>query len=426
MTGDAREVRLTDDEAAMRDGSRGDACALAMKIVVALARVQRAPSMVEVGSAHVDGCLFHGQAGLDFVERLVAGGGRVAVPTTLNVSSLDLLHPELVTIDSGTRRQARRLMDGYVALGATPTWTCAPYQLPSRPARGQHIAWAESNAIVFANSVLGARTDRYGDFLDICAGITGRAPLAGLHREENRRGQVLFDCSGLHRTVLAHDAAWAALGHLVGQAVGGRVPVISGLPASAGEDQLKALGAAAASSGGVGLFHAVGLTPEATTLAEAFHETEPDGTVIVTMHQLRAARDMLSTAAGDRLDAVSLGTPHYSVAEFAHLAELLTGGDAVHPDVEVWVSTGRDVLAEAEARGYVATCRDAGIRILVDTCTYVTSVLRPDIRVVMTDSAKWAWYAPANLGVSVVFASLEECVRSARAGAVVRDEDLWS
>jgi predicted aconitase len=435
-------LTLTAEEEAMSAGARGDAAALAMKIVVTLARILRAPRLVEIGSAHVDGCLFHGQVGLDFVDRLVAGGGRVAVPTTLNVSSLDLLHPELVRLAPATRDAARRLMDGYVALGATPTWTCAPYQLRRRPAFGEHIAWAESNAIVFANSVLGARTDRYGDFLDICAGITGRAPFAGLHRDENRRGRVLFDCSGLSRRTLGLDAAWAALGHLVGETVGGRVPVLAGLPPDASEDQLKALGAAAASSGGVGLFHAVGLTPEAATVDDAFHGFGPDDVVAVSMDRLRAARDALTTGAdtvsaagagpgasagaGGRVDAVSIGTPHYSLAEFARLASLLESGEAVHPDVQLWVSTGRDVLDEAEALGYVATCRAAGARILVDTCTYVTSVLGPKVRVVMTDSAKWAWYAPANLGVGVVFASLEECVRSARAGSVVRDEDLWS
>jgi predicted aconitase len=315
---------------------------------------------------------------------------------------------------------------GYVALGARPTWTCAPYQLRHRPAFGEHVAWAESNAIVFVNSVLGARTDRYGDFLDICAGITGRAPFAGLHRDENRRGQLLFDCSGLSPTTMRLDAAWAALGHLVGEVAGGRVPVLDGLAVDASEDQLKAFGAAAASSGGVGLFHAVGMTPEAGTVDEAFRGGRPDDVVEVTTDRLRSARDALTTAAGERVDAVSLGTPHYSLAEFARLASLLASGDVVHPEVDLWVSTGRDVLEEAEALGHAATCRAAGARILVDTCTYVTSVLGPDIRVVMTDSAKWAWYAPANLGVAVVFASLDECVASARAGSIVRDEALWS
>ncbi len=146
----------------------------------------------DVTRAHIDSCLYHGQVGLDFAERLLAGGASVTVPATLNVSSLDLLHPELVLLDDETRGRARRLMDAYVAMGCRPTWTCAPYQLPDRPAFGEHVAWAESNAIVFANSVLGARTNRYGDFIDICAAVTGRVPDHGLHTDEGRRATARF------------------------------------------------------------------------------------------------------------------------------------------------------------------------------------------------------------------------------------------
>jgi predicted aconitase len=245
--------------------------------------------------------------GLDFAERLVAGGGRVAVPTTLNVSSLDLLHPELYRGDPETARQARRLMDAYVALGCAPTWTCAPYQLPGRPAFGEQIAWAESNAIVFANSVLGARTDRYGDFMDIAAALTGRAPDAGLHRTENRRARVLFRLRGVPERLLGEDVLYPVLGHLVGAEAGTAVPVLDGLPASATEDQLKALGAGAASSGAVALFHAVGVTPEAPTLDAALHGRAPERVVEVTPAALRAARDSLTTAAGGRLSARARG-----------------------------------------------------------------------------------------------------------------------
>ncbi len=162
-------------------------------------------------------------------------------------------------------------MAAYVAMGCRATWTCAPYQLPERPAFGAHVAWAESNAIVFANSVLGARTDRYGDFLDICCAITGRAPAAGLHLDEPRRARVVFRLRGVAAGLLADEAAHAALGHLVGRAAEARVPAIDGLPPPpvTTEDHLKALGAAAASSGSVAMFHAVGITPEAPSLAAA-------------------------------------------------------------------------------------------------------------------------------------------------------------
>ena len=176
----------------MLSGAAGEALQMAMQLIVALARVNGARRLRPVSAAHIDGCLYHGPVGLDFAERLVAAGGRVAVPTTLNVSALDLLHPELIRLDDATRDRARRLMDAYVAMGCEPTWTCAPYQLPDRPRLGQHVAWAESNAIVFANSVLGARTGRYGDFIDICAALTGRVPDAGLHRTENRHARIVL------------------------------------------------------------------------------------------------------------------------------------------------------------------------------------------------------------------------------------------
>src|ERR671925_158332 len=186
------QPELDDRDRALLAGERGDGAAFAMRLVVRMAEIQEAPRLRDVVGAHVDSCLYHGRAGLDFAERLRAGGATVAVPTTTNVSSLDLLHPELVRLDGGIRETARRLMDTYVAMGCRPTFTCAPYQLPGRPQLGEHVAWAESNAIVFANSVLGARTARYGDFVDACAAVPGRPPDAGLHCTENRRGQVLF------------------------------------------------------------------------------------------------------------------------------------------------------------------------------------------------------------------------------------------
>ena len=157
-------------------------------------------------------------------------------------------------------------MQAYVELGCQPTWTCAPYQLPARPALGTHVAWAESNAIVFANSVLGARTDRYGDFIDVCSAMTGLAPHAGLHTDQGRLASVVFDCTRLPEAVLRSELTYPLLGYLVGDRTGQHTPVLVGLPPGVTEDELKALGAAAASAGGVALFHVVGVTPEAPTL----------------------------------------------------------------------------------------------------------------------------------------------------------------
>ncbi len=413
-------VALTDNDRALLGGSRGEAAALAMRIVVEMAGVWRADRLIDVTSAHVDSCLYHGRAGLDFAEKLLAGGASIAVPTTLNVSSLDLLHPELVRLDDDTASRARRLMDAYVAMGCRPTWTCAPYQLEHRPAFGEHVAWAESNAIVFANSVLGARTNRYGDFIDICAAITGRVPEAGLHLDDHRRGRIVFRLADdIPARLLRDEIVTTCVGHIIGADSGTLVPVIVGLPAGTSEDRLKALGAAAASSGAVAMFHAVGITPEAPTLEDALGARHAEREVVVTLERLRAARDELTTVEGGSIAAVSVGTPHLSVAEIDALATLVR---RQAPRVPFYANTGRDVLAQSDAVGALS---DAGVTVVTDTCTYITPILHDIGGPVMTNSAKWAWYAPTNLGFDVVFGSLEECVRSASLGRVWRDPELW-
>lgn len=421
-------IVLSAEEEAMLAGAAGPAIAMAMRLVVGVARANGAARLIPIESAHVDGCLYHGQAGVDFAERLVDLGGTVAVRTTLNVGSLDLLHPGLVRADEELATQGRRLMDAYVALGCEQTWSCAPYQRSHRPRPGTHVAWAESNAITFVNSVLGARTDRYGDFLDIAAAICGRAPEAGLHLDHARRAELVLDCSGIRADLLDEDTAWAALGAVLGEVAGTRVAALTGLIGDLGddgttEDRLKGLGATAASAGGVALFHVVGVTPEAARLADVAAPDTPVRTI--TSADLREARDRLTTSRTDELDAVSLGTPHFSVSEFAALAAAIGGGPPFAASVQVYVSTSRTVLEEATRLGYADVVRTAGARILTDTCTYVTPVLASGTRTVMTNSGKWAWYAPGNLGIDTVLGSLGECVASARAGRVVRDDALW-
>ncbi len=417
-------VTLTSDEEAMLDGGSGEGVAMAMRLVVRLAEAMGAASLLPVTNAHIDSCLYHGQSGLDFVNRLVEGAAQVTVPTTLNVSSLDLLHPELFLGDDDTRVAATTLMDGYVALGCESTWTCAPYQREVRPSLGEDIAWAESNAIVFANSVLGARTHRYGDFIDIAAAVTGRVPAAGLHLAEHRRASVVLDVSQLSTTLLATSAVYPMIGLLAGRLAGNDIPAIVGLPATTTEDDLKALGAAGASSGSLAMFHAVGLTPEAPTL-DAATGGAPARTVTITAADIRAARDELSQTTSTTLTSVNLGTPHYSVSEIGRLHDALAG-QTVHESIAFYVSTGREVLAEAGLRGWVEPLEAAGVTFVTDTCTYITPIVRDTTGVSMSDSAKWAYYAPGNIGVESIFASLDECVASAVAGRIVRDDELWS
>lgn len=421
---------LTPDEQDMLAGGRGEAVALAMRLITQLGRIKSATRLVDIESAHIDACIFYGQAGLDYANRLVDLGAQVVVPTTVNVGSMDLLHPgrvlENTDREKTTARGARAIMAAYAAMGVRQTWTCAPYQADVRPALGAEIAWAESNAIVFANSVLGARTDRYGDFMDIASAITGKAPYAGLHLPENRVGHLILDCRGLSPRVMDLDITYPILGYLAGHYAGTANPVFLGFPADVNEDRLKALGAAAASAGGVGLFHAVGRTPEAPTLEAVIADPDSVPWYTIDADVMRHARADLSTAPhGARLDAVTLGTPHASFHEIAALRDQLAAGEPLRPDVQVYINTGRTVLAQATDAGHIAALEAAGVRIVADTCAYMTSIFAPGTTTVMTNSGKVAHYAPANMGVDIVLATLGECVASARTGVVTWDEGLF-
>ncbi|MEQ9397700.1 MAG: aconitase X catalytic domain-containing protein [Longimicrobiales bacterium] len=420
---------LSPREQELLSGGGGEAAALGMRVVVAAAELLGAPRLVEIESAHIDGCLYHGDGGVAFAERLVAGAGRVAVPTTLNVGALDLLHPDRVRGSAHHAVMARRQMDAYVALGCAPTWTCAPSQAGHRPAFGAQVAWGESNAIAFCNSVLGARTERYGDFLDACCALTGRAPWYGLHRDENRRATVRIDASRVPRSLAARDVFYPVLGTWLGLEAGEAVAVVDGLPSTVTEDQLKAMGAAAASSGAVALFHVAGVTPEAPDAATALGGRDPERTVVLTADRLRPALDRLSTVGGGgdgapvEVDAVAVGSPHFSAQEFRALARLLEGRTLRIP---FFACTSRAALDAIASEGLDRTLDEAGVTVVVDTCVVVTPILPDGGGVLMTSSGKFAHYGPANTGFESVFGSLEDCVASAEVGAVVRDASVWS
>jgi len=398
-------------------GAHGAGAAFAMRLLHRFAEAVGARSFIDIEGSHVDGVIYHGKASLDFAERMVELGGKVRVPTTLNVGSVDLIHPELFR---GTKEHAEngaRLMRAHLKLGCAPTFTCAPYQSAWRPRFGEQIAWGESNAIAFANSVIGARTNRYGDFIDLSCAMTGRAPAYGLHLTENRAARALVEIISipddwdLERTAVA-------VGHAIGRRCGALIPAIVGLPAAMSEDDLKALGAAAASSGAVALFHVVGLTPEAPDLETACGGLKPELRIQLTAEDLReAARSLSGAADGAALGAVSLGTPHFSIDQFARLMPLL---DGARPLTDIFVNTSRATLEEVRKRGWEDKLRAARVTLVTDTCVYVSALIKAGAGAVMTNSGKCAYYAPGNLGVEVAYGSLAECVASARAGKVVR------
>lgn len=436
-------LALSAEERAWLDGAAGKATALSMRIITETARLMGASKLVPVASAHIDGALYHGDSGTLFGEKLVDLGAKVAIPTTLNVGGLDLSCGAKVRLPPHEHDMARRMMLAYEAMGCQPTWTCAPYQAGHRPALGSDVAWGESNAVAFCNSVLGARTNRYGDFLDICCAITARAPYYGLHIPENRRATFALDCSGLSPALKNSDVFWPVIGTLFGQRAGTDVGVVLGLVGCAGakssevaagsredfattkanDDRLKAFGAAAASAGAVGLFHILGVTPEAPDLA-AVTQGQADIPVIpVTSAMLDKARAGLSTTAEMAIDAVAVGSPHCSVEELLEIDRLIAGRKLIRP---FYACTGRHAVKALEAAGRRAALEAAGVTLVADTCVVVTPILREIDGVLMTNSGKFAHYAPGNTGYAVQYGALAECVESAITSRLVRDERLWA
>ena len=408
-------TELTSEEQALLAGDEGPAVALAMRVLMVAAQAQKAERLVLITAAHIDGCLYHGPSSLDFVRMLVEGGGRVRVPTTLNVGGLDLHRPDLFLGPAATATGATELMKSYVELGCQPTFTCAPYQLPGRPETGDDVAWAESNAIVFGNSMIGLRTNRYGDLIDMCAAIAGRVPWSGLHVPANRAARAVFTVDP-DVLSLDEDLLPALLGHHVSRLTGTMIPVVDGLQdLEISEDWGKAFGAAAASGGGVAMFHAVGGTPEAPDLETAVQGREPLLERRVTWADLMVAHRELTTSSLDaRLGGVSLGTPHLSRAQLVDLATDLADRRVVVP---TFATTSRSVVAaEPEAVDRLERC---GVTIVRDTCIYGPSKVIDPEGAMMTNSAKWAYYAPSQLGYEVVLASRSDCVESAVQGRIV-------
>ncbi|MCK5417456.1 MAG: aconitase X catalytic domain-containing protein, partial [Desulfobacterales bacterium] len=307
-------MRLTDEEKRILDGQQGGAAQMALAVLVDLGELFGAEELIKVAQVHIDATLYMVDAGLEFAERIAALGGEVGVPTSLNPSAIDLRQWEAYRVPPEILTKHKRLEAAYLKMRAMPTWTCAPYQNGIIPRFGQQIAWGESNAIAFANSIIGARTNRYADLMDICAAIIGKVPKFGLHLAENRKATILIRLKGISAQMFANGAIYPLLGYLLGEMAGDQVAAITGIPPDAKIDSLKGFCAAAASSGAVGLFHMVGITPEAQTLEMCLHQSKPQSVFDITPKLIKKAEDRLWTVKGDAVDLIVSGCPHYSPA----------------------------------------------------------------------------------------------------------------
>ncbi|SDI59590.1 predicted aconitase subunit 1 [Pseudomonas flavescens] len=411
----ASALQLSESDRALLDGSQGKAAQVAMQLVLRMAELQGASELLDVTQAHIDGCIYTGPASLRFAEQLVAWGARVRVPTTLNSISVDQRRWRALGIDAAFGEPASALGDAYMAMGAHLSFTCAPYLLDSAPTRGEQIVWAESNAVVYANSVLGARTLKYPDYLDICIALTGRAPRVGCHLDEHRMASLQIQLPALAEL---DDAFYPLLGYHVGLLCGSHIPLVRGLEqAQPSLDDLKAFGAAFATSSAAPLFHIAGVTPEARHPETVIHSTESAPTERVTLADLRRSWDELNSADEAEVRLIALGNPHFSLSEFARLAHLCAGRSK-HAQVSLVITCGRAIHEQARAAGYLSVLEAFGATLVTDTCWCMLGepVVPTRCRTLMTNSGKYAHYAPGLVGRSVHFASLAECVDAACSG----------
>lgn len=413
---------LSSNDHDLLSGHSGPAMQFAMELVLQAARILKAPHLIPVTYAHIDACFYNGQAHIDFAQFMLDHGAKFPIPAWTNNGVVSATHPHLYEGNPDTEMVdgARKLMQLYAALGCKPTWTCAPYQIPGGPKFGEHIVVGESNAVTYYNSVTGARTNKYGDYLDVACALIGKAPCAGLHTDAGRRAELQFDISALPETWRSENVFHHLLGHHVGRIAGRRVPVITGLLSATNTDDLKAVSTAVASSGGVELWHGVDVTPEAPTLEAVFTLGEIHK---LTRNDLITAQSQLSTGRDGKLDMVALGTPHFSASEFRAVVAELDGRKATIPFT---ITTSRFVRDYVISKGWDEILRLAGVSIIGDICSYYAPGINGMKGRVMTNSAKWAYYAPGMLPVEVCFGSLRECVESAITGEVWRDPSLWA
>ena len=409
---------LTPADRAMLKGNNGDAVQQAMRIICAMAANQGATRLTTVTQAHIDGCIYASPANLTFAEKMADMEASVCVPTTMNAISVDRANWQTQGVPPLFGLPAARLADAYVRMGCQPSFTCSPYLLETAPSIGENIAWAESNAVIFANTVLGARTAKHPDFLDLCIALTGRAPLAGVYLDGPRKARRIVDVDlpdGID------DAFWPLIGYLAGHRAPDCIPLLRGLAAAGPtRDDLKALCAAFGTTSAAPMLHIEGVTPEATGAAN------PDANhVTIAREDMREAWRMLN-AGPEAVELVALGSPHYSLTECTALAAALAGRPR-HPETQVIVTAGHQVIATAKANGTLDRLYQSGVQVLPDICWCSISeqVFPPQTRALMTNSGKYAHYGPALSNRAVRFGSLADCVAAALTGQVAVSLPKW-
>ena len=397
-------MQLTSIEQDMLTGKHGPATKKAMEILAALGAIYGAGRMVPVTSVQIAGVSYDnlGEAGLSFLSEMADGGGRARVLTTLNPAGMDIENWQALGISPEFAEGQFRVIEAFARMGVVTSCTCTPYLSGNVPHYGEHIAWAESSAVCYANSVIGARTNREGGPSALAAALTGCTPAYGYHLDENRLPRVSVD---VRATVSSNDA-FGALGKAIGQKleVAGEKPLvaITGI-ALASVDNLKSFCASIATYGGAAMFHMAGITPEAARVAP------PEQIMIITDENIAAAHASMNDANSEDVDFVSLGCPHLSIGEIARIAELLKGKRVKK---EFWITTARPTKQIADRMGYTAIIEASGAKFAADTCCVVAPI-KGRFRALATDSAKACYYAYSKNKFRTVLKPFDDVVAEA-------------
>lgn len=387
----------------MLDGEDGKATQKAMQILDALGTIYEAEEMLPVTSVQIAGVSYAnlGEAGLQFLSEMADGGGQAQVLTTLNPAGMDTENWQALGIPEDFARNQMRVLDAFARMKVITTCSCTPYLFGNTPHFGEHIAWAESSAVCYANSVLGARSNREGGPSALAASLTGFTPAYGMHLEANRRPTVTIEV----HAEMTENHHFGALGKCIGDQLEGRgvrpVPYITGIERASVEN-LKSFCASIATYGGTALFHMPGITPE----AERY--TAPAERITITQAMIADTINEINDPT-DEVDFVSLGCPHLSLREIARIAELLEGKQVTK---EFWITTARPTKQIADRVGYTKIIEEAGAKFAADTCCVVAPI-KGRFKTLVTDSAKACYYGYAKNNFHIIYKSFDDVVREA-------------
>ena len=412
---------LSETDHAFLKGDHGNVAKAAMETICVMAAVENASSLINVDKGHIDGCILAHDANLIFAEKMAQLGAQVIIPTTINAISVDRENWQNSGLNKDFGKRASRLADAYVQMGVKPTFTCAPYLLTDKPQLGENIGWSESNAVIFANTVLGARTQKHPDYLDLFIAMTGRAPAVGMYSTAGRKAQVKIEVAIPHKWTPDDEVLWPLIGWLAGKMSPDAVPLITGLESlSPTIDDLKSLCAAFGTTSGAPMLHILGQTPESSS-----QNCEQHPIHLINRENLKDAWLELNRGL-EKIDLVAVGSPHASIEEIRKISALFAGRRS-HIQTRMKITAGRHTIQRAEAEGITKKLEDAGVQLMPDLCwcSIIEPIFPPEAKGLMTNSGKYAHYAHGLSNRHSRLGSLRDCVDAAISGFAAHELPAW-